>query len=124
MRRPVRFQEKWMAAAAAAVLVAAAVAGVWAMSHARRGPVLEPASQRVLRQIREQAGPRAELRYSEVGQRRGVCGYLGRSRGAVDAVGFVSIPNRILFSDDPLPAEFKEMRQQYCPGFLTTPPTR
>ena len=36
---------------------------------------------------------------------------------------FISVPNRILFSDDPLPTEFREMRERYCPGFLTPPPS-
>ena len=62
----------------------------------------------------------AELRYAENGQRRSVCGYVGRAAGG-PAVGFVSIPNRILFSDDPLPTEFREMRQSYCPGFMAAP---
>jgi len=70
--------------------------------------------------ISTQTGRGAELRYAENGQRRSVCGYVGRVAGG-PAVGFVSIPNRILFSDDPLPTEFREMRQSYCPGFMAAP---
>ena len=83
----------------------------------------EPADARVMRQIRTQAGRGAELRYAENGERRSVCGYVGRVAGG-PAVGFVSIPNRILFSDDPLPTEFREMRQSYCPGFMAAPNRR
>ena len=85
-------------------------------------PSPEPADARVMRQIRTQAGRGAELRYAEAGEKRAVCGYVGRSRGGA-AVGFISVPNRILFSDDPLPTEFREMRERYCPGFLTPPPS-
>ena len=49
-----------------------------------------------------------------------MCGYIGRGPGA-PATAFVSIPNRILFSDDPLPTEFREMRERYCPGFMAAP---
>jgi len=104
----------------ALVLVAAAA---WGWSHRARLPQPETPQARMERQIRDQAGPSAELRYAEVGQRRAVCGYVGRMRGG-QAVGFVSTPNRILFSDDPLPTEFGEMRRRYCPGFLTAPPPR
>lgn len=93
------------------------------MTHATRAPPPEAASVRAMRQIRTQLGGGAELRYAETGQRRAVCGYVGRTRSG-PAVGFVSTPNRILFSDDPLPVEFQQMRRRYCPGFLTAPPAR
>lgn len=105
------------------MVVIAAGTGVWLMTHSSRVAPPETPSLRAVRQIREQLGSPAELRYAEAGQRRAVCGYVGRERGGA-AVGFVSLPNRILFSDDPLPTEFREMRERYCPGFLTTPPTR
>ncbi|MFN7129939.1 MAG: hypothetical protein ACK4OJ_12830 [Brevundimonas sp.] len=122
MRRRIQTHETWFVVAAAVALIAAAV-GVWAMTHGTRVAQPEPPSQRAVRQIREQLGRDAELRYSEVGQRRAVCGYVGRTRGG-QAVGFVSLTSRILFSDDPLPTEFRDMRERYCPGFLTRPPTR
>jgi hypothetical protein len=105
------------------IVVIAVAAGIWLMTQ-RSGIVPpEAPSLRAVRQIREQLGDRAEPRYAEPGQKRAVCGYVGRARGG-PAVGFISLPNRILFSDDPLPTEFREMRERYCPGFLTTPPTR
>lgn len=109
--------------AVAAVGCVAVVAGLWAMTQGPRAAPPEAPMSRVVRQIDEQMGRGAELRYSELGEKRAACGYVGRRRGGA-AVGFVSLPNRILFSDDPLPTEFREMRERYCPGFLTTPPTR
>jgi hypothetical protein len=106
---------------AAAVVLTLCAIGVWVAMSPARTPSPEPADARVMRQIRIQAGRGAELRYAENGQRRAVCGYVGRAPGG-PAVGFVSIPNRILFSDDPLPTEFGEMRQRYCPGFMQGPP--
>ena len=106
-----------------ALLVLAVVSAGWMWTHRTRLPEPEPPGVRTQRQIRQHAGPQAELRYSENGQRRAVCGYIGRARGG-SAVGFVSIPNRILFSDDPLPQEFAEMRERYCPGFLRAPAAR
>jgi len=118
-----RMQVRWPVVILAGVAVTVVGFGVWTLAHRARIAPPEPASERVVRQVREQAGRGAELRYSEAGQKRGVCGYVGRTAGG-PAVGFVSIPNRILFSDDPLPTEFREMRERYCPGFLTAPPTR
>lgn len=112
-----------VAAAALFVLAVGAGTGVWMMAYRTQIAPPEAPMPRVARQIREQLGGEAELRYAEPGQKRAVCGYVGRVRGG-PAVGFVSLPNRILFSDDPLPKEFREMRERYCPGFLTTPPTR
>lgn len=104
----------------ALALAIAGAAGLWAMAHQPRIATPESAAARAVRQIRTQVGPDAELRYAEAGQKRSMCGYIGRAKGG-PAVGFVSIPNRILFSDDPLPTEFSEMRQRYCPGFMQGP---
>ncbi|MFA4939046.1 hypothetical protein [Brevundimonas sp.] len=112
-------RQRWTMIAAAVVLALCAI-GAWVAMRPANTPSPEPASTRVTRQIHVQAGHAAELRYAENGQRRAVCGYIGRVAGG-PAVGFVSIPNRILFSDDPLPTEFREMRQRYCPGFLERP---
>jgi len=111
-----------IAALFVAAALAAAGAGLWMMTHRSRIAPPETPSHRVVRQIGEQLGPGAELRYAEAGEKRAVCGYVGRSRGGA-AVGFISVPNRILFSDDPLPTEFREMLRRYCPGFLTPPPS-
>jgi len=105
----------------AALLLLILGATAWTWTHRTRLPQTEPAPDRLARQVREQAGPGAELRYTEAGQRRAMCGYIGRTRGG-PAVGFVSIPNRILFSDDPLPKEFAQLRERYCPGFMQGPP--
>ncbi|WAC60347.1 hypothetical protein [Brevundimonas sp. SL130] len=105
------------------VALVAAGWGAWMMTHGVRVAPQEAPVERATRQIREQLGRDAELRYAELGEKRAACGYVGRVRGG-PAVGFVSLTNRILFSDDPLPTEFREMRERYCPGFLTAPPTR
>lgn len=113
-------QRRTTALIAAAGVLALCAGGVWLATRPSGAPAPEPADERVMRQIRVQAGRGAELRYSEPGQRRAVCGYMGRRAGG-PATAFVSIPNRILFSDDPLPTEFREMRLRYCPGFSGAP---
>ena len=118
-----RIPTRRIALAVAAVALIAAAVGLWAMTHGTRVAPPESPIHRAERQIRQQLGAGAELRYSEIGQRRAVCGYGRRTRGG-QAVGFVSLTSRILFSDDPLPTEFRDMRERYCPGFLTRPPTR
>jgi hypothetical protein len=120
-RQPVLVHRAGTIVAVVALIVAAIA--VWTMTHGTRVAPPEPLPDRALRQIREHLGGGAELRYSEIGQRRAVCGYAGRGRGE-PAVGFISLPNRILFSDDPLPAEFRDMRDRHCPGFLISPPRR
>ena len=120
MRARFSQQRRTTALIAAAGVLALCAGGVWLATRPSGAPAPEPADERVMRQIRVQAGRGAELRYSEPGQRRAVCGYLGRRAGG-PATAFVSIPNRILFSDDPLPTEFREMRLRYCPGFTGAP---
>ena len=120
MRARFSQQRRTMALIAAAGVLALCAGGVWLATRPSGAPAPEPADERVMRQIRVQAGRGAELRYSEPGQRRAVCGYMGRRPGA-PATAFVSIPNRILFSDDPLPTEFREMRLRYFPGFSGAP---
>jgi hypothetical protein len=101
-----------------AVLLLGAVA-VWAISQgARFGPVQQPAAERALEQLRAQMGPGAELRYTEAGRGRTLCGY-GGLKGQAQAVAFVSRPARILTSEDPLSAEFAELQARFCPGFNT-----
>lgn len=80
----------------------------------------ESLDDRALRQIRTELGRTAELRYIEPGLGPVACGYAARARGA-PAVAFVSRPQRILFGDDPLPHEFAETRDRYCPGFARQP---
>lgn len=121
-RRP-GFRPRPLTLALGGLLVLVVVSTAWLWTNRARLPEPEPPGVRTQRQIRQHAGAQAELRYSENGQRRAVCGYIGRTRGR-QAVGFVSTPNRILFSDDPLPQEFAEMRDRYCPGFLRAPGAR
>ena len=101
-----------------------ALGGVCLWAVTRGGPVelaQPPAPARALQQVREQMGQAGELRYFEAGEGRALCGYAGL-KGQARAVAFVSRPNRILFSDDPLPGEFREMRQRFCPGFAFVEP--
>ncbi|MFT4913112.1 MAG: hypothetical protein ACI9YM_001700 [Brevundimonas sp.] len=80
----------------------------------------EPVSERVLRQARDQLGPEAEVQLIEAGTGRVVCGYVAsKPRGA--AVGFVSRPNRMLLSHDPLSTEFRALLATNCPGFPEPP---
>lgn len=100
-------------------VVGLAVLGTCSLLERNRAPEPEHPSQRVERQVREYGGAHAELRYAEPGLRRSVCGYIGRTQGSA-AVGFVSTPTRIVFSDDPLQKEFVEMLDTYCPNYLET----
>ena len=69
---------------------------------------------------REQLGQAAEVRLIEPGRGRVVCGYIASGRGG-RAVGFVSRPNRMLLSQDPLNGEFRAMIASDCPGFPEPP---
>ncbi len=103
------------------VVLALGVLGLWASSRgAGLGFGPPTANARALQQVREQMGRSGEVRYAEAGEGRALCGYAGR-KGEAKATAFVSRPNRILFSDDPLPAEFREMQTRFCPGFLANP---
>ena len=92
----------------------------WVIYQNARPPDPPTAGERAVRQLREQRGPTAEVRYAEAGRGRALCGYAG-VRGQATAVAFVSRPNRILFSDDPMPVEFREVQQRFCPAFLAQP---
>lgn len=103
------------------VVIALGALSLWAISQgARPGFAQEPASERVLRQAREQLGPAAEIRLIASGNGRVVCGYLAADRAA-PAAGFVSRPNRLLLSNDPLKGEFDQMVAQDCPEFPAPP---
>ena len=115
--RPSRFT----ALLAVLVLVLGAIS-LYALSQgARFGPNQPTASERALTQLRDQLGPTAELRNVEPGAGRALCGY-GGLHGDPRAVAFVSRPSRILLSDDPLGAEFRELRDRFCPGFNRASP--
>ncbi len=99
-----------------AVLLLGALSLVALNQGARFGPKQATSAERALAQVKAQMGPTAEVRYLENGKRRAVCGYAGMA-GQKAAVAFVSRPNRILMGDDPLGAEFAEMKARFCPGF-------
>lgn len=110
------------------LVLALGALSAWVVYRNARPPTEPTANERALRQVREQRGRAFDVRYAEAGQGRAVCGYAGprgnaglSREGGQDAVAFVSRPNRILFSDDPLPVEFREMQQRFCPGFLANP---
>ena len=80
--------------------------------------------ERAGRQLREQRGGGFEIRYTEPGAGRALCGYAGRRGQALAGLSdltFISRPNRILLSDDPLRNEFRLELERVCPGFLQNP---
>jgi len=113
--------------APALLIAASAVATAGSATAAPGQSVLprfdENVQARALRQVREQRGPSTELRYTQVAEGRVLCGYAGR-RGETASVAFVSRPSRILFSDDPLQVEFREVRDRFCPDLPRAPNTR
>ena len=119
-RRAIRI-DRLIAVLGTAVLVLGGVLLWLATQGQAPGVAREPVSERVLRQAREQLGPRAEVQLVEAGTGRVVCGYVAvEPRGA--AVGFISRPNRMLLSHDPLSTEFRAMLAADCPGFPESPP--
>jgi len=106
----------------AAVLLLGALSLVALNQGARFGPKQASPAERALSQVKAQMGPAAEVRYLEAGKRRAVCGYAGIA-GQKQAVAFVSRPNRILMGDEPLGAEFADMKAEFCPGFNPPRPT-
>lgn len=101
-------------------------AWVFVQQHVERPS--ETPFERAARQVREQLGPGWEIRYIEAGADPAVCGYAAlRSRGEVDQpVAFVSRIGRILFEDEPLPTEFRDLRERFCPALARpqSPDTR
>lgn len=119
-RRAIR-TDRLIAVLGAAVLLLGAVILWGAVRASRSGFVEEPPARRVLRQAREQLGRTAEIRLLDEGRGRVVCGYVGR-RGESAAYGFISRPNRIMMSDDPLATEFQAMLRADCPDLPKAPP--
>lgn len=118
-RRAIR-TDRLIAVLGAAVLVLGALV-VWFVI---RGPgasfAEETVSRRVLRQARQQLGRTAEVQLIESGRGRVVCGYIAETKGG-RAVGFISRPNRMLLSQDPLNGEFRAMITADCPNFPEPP---
>lgn len=107
-----------------AAVIALGALALWFVTQGSGGGFTEePASRRVLRQAREQLGRTAEVQLIEPGRGRVVCGYIAARRGG-RAVGFISRPNRMLLSDDPLNGEFRAMIDADCPGFPEPPAPR
>ena len=104
------------------LVLALGAAVVWrvAQDGGLGGRKAESAGERALRQVRTELGRTAEVRYIEPGVGAVSCGYAARGPGQTP-VAFVSRPQRILFGDDPLPIEFAETRDRYCPGFARQP---
>lgn len=122
MASRLRFRPSRFTALLAVLVIVLGAISLYALSQgARFGPNQPTASERALTQLRDQLGPTAELRYVEPGSGRALCGY-GGLHGDPRAVAFVSRPNRILLSDDPLGAEFRELRDRFCAGFNRAPP--
>ncbi|WP_309629159.1 hypothetical protein [Brevundimonas sp.] len=106
-----------------AVLVLGAF-GVWVFVHERTVRSSERPFQRAERQVREQRGGDWEVRYVEAGSGPAVCGYAApRNRGDAthEPVAFISRIGRILFADEPLPTEFRALREEFCPAFARSP---
>lgn len=121
MARRVIRTERLIAVLGAAVLLLGAVILWKAIEASRPGFTEEAPERRVLRQAREQLGRTAEIRLLDEGRGRVVCGYVGR-RGESAAYSFISRPNRIMMSDDPLATEFQAMLRADCPN-LPKPPS-
>ena len=121
-RRAIR-TDRLIAVLGVAVIALGALALWFVNQGAGGGFTEEPASRRVLRQAREQLGQAAEVQLIEPGRGRVVCGYIAAERGG-RAVGFISRPNRMLLSQDPLNGEFRAMMSADCPGFPEPPTNR
>ena len=118
-RRAIR-TDRLIAVLGVVVIVLGALT-IWFVTQGSGGGFTEePASRRVLRQAREQLGPSAEVQLIEPGRGRVVCGYIAAERGG-RAVGFISRPNRMLLSQDPLNVEFRAMMSADCPDFPEPP---
>ena len=109
VRRAIR-TDRLIAVLGVVVIVLGALA-IWFVTRGSGGGFTEePTSRRVLRQAREQLGRTAEVQLID-------------DRGG-RAVGFISRPNRMLLSEDPLNGEFRAMIASDCPGFPEPPAMR
>lgn len=118
-RRTIR-TDRLIAALGVAILALGAVI-LWGVFQGQGvGFTQEPVDKRVLRQAREQLGRDAEVRLIDPGRGRVVCGYVGH-RGRGDAWSYISRPNRMMLSNDPLANEFKTMLARDCPTFPQPP---
>lgn len=117
------FRTDRVIAALGVVVLALGAICLWAVLRGEGVVVAaEPPGKRVVRQARELLGRTAEIRMVESGRGRVVCGYVGR-RGEPEGRAFISRPNRMMLSDDPLAGEFAAMFEADCPGLPKPPPT-
>ena len=117
-----RIRTNRLIAALGVVVLALGAVCVWVMVRGDGdGASTEPPGRRVVRQAREQLGRTAEIRFIEAGRGRVYCGYVGR-RGEPDGRAFISRPNRMMLSDDPLAGEFSAMFKADCPDLPKPPP--
>lgn len=128
MARRLRFKLNLLTTVLGVIVLLLGLLCLYAVMNGSKPKTQPTANERAVRQVREQRGAGFDVRYAEAGRGRAVCGYAGSrtgdaavKAGGIDAVAFVSRPNRILFADDPLPVEFREMQQRFCPGFLANP---
>ncbi|MFC5346064.1 hypothetical protein ACETK8_04735 [Brevundimonas staleyi] len=106
-----------------AVLVLGGIS-LWLVVSGAPRPSREEPVRMAERQIREQRGADWEVRYVEDGSGPVLCGYAApRNRGGTthEPVAFISRLGRVLFADEPLPTEFRDLRQRYCPAFARNP---
>ena len=107
----------------AAVLILGGLSA-WILLREKTTGTAEAPFARAQRQVKEQRGADWEVRYVEAGTEPAVCGYAAprRSAGADhQPVAFISRIGRILFADDPLPTEFRDLTDQFCPAFARNP---
>lgn len=118
---PRRLNGKRLMLAMGVVILLLGALGGYAAFEGQRWS-LEPSNpgQRMTTQVRSQMGPGAEVRHAVQGRGQVMCGYAGY-RGRLEAIAFISRPNRILFETDPLHLEFAAMKAADCPDLPEAP---
>ncbi|WP_374516751.1 hypothetical protein [Brevundimonas sp.] len=91
---------------------------LWLVSRDAFAPPAPTPEERAIAQVRDILGPDARVRYTEPGRRLAVCGYV---EDGGQTIAFISRPNRLMLSTDPLRTEYEQMQKDFCPGFLTRP---
>ena len=91
---------------------------LWLVSRDAFAPSAPTPDERAVAQVRDILGPAARVRYTEPGRRLAVCGYVEQDGRTI---AFISRPNRLMLSTDPLRTEYEQMQRDFCPGFLTRP---
>ena len=91
---------------------------LWLVSRNAFAPPAPTPEERAVAQVRDILGPGARVRYTEPGRRLAVCGYVEQDG---QTIAFISRPNRLMLSTDPLRTEYEQMQADFCPGFLTRP---